>query len=94
MEAVLHGQLEVVDYHIAGRRHALSELYPVAQHTLAAGSVIGLQPPRDLRSCRNAAARQTSVSLHVYGQHLHEVMRYAHVDGAHYRSERTVRASA
>jgi 3-mercaptopropionate dioxygenase len=89
VEALLHGQLEVVDYRIAGRHKALTELHPADHRPLAAGSVIGLLPPHDLHSCRNAGSRTTAVSLHVYGKRLEEVLRYAHVEDALYRPERT-----
>lgn len=88
VEAVLRGQLEVVDYRIAGRHDALAELHPAGHHSLPAGSVIGLLPPHDLHSCRNAGAREVAVSLHIYGRPLHEVIRYAHVENALYRPER------
>ena len=88
VEALLHGQLEVVDYRIAGRHEALTELHPAEHRPLAAGSVIGLLPPHDLHSCRNAGARAIAVSLHVHGRQLEEVLRYTHVEGALYRPER------
>lgn len=88
VEAVLRGQLEVVDYRIAGRHKALSELRPAEHRPLPAGSVIGLLPPHDLHSCRNAGKRETTVSLHIYGKHLKEVTRYVHVEESHYRAEK------
>lgn len=90
VEAVLRGQLEVVDYRIAGRhKAALTELRPADHRPLPAGSVIGLLPPHDLHSCRNAGKRDIAVSLHIYGKQLKEVVRYAHVEETLYRAERT-----
>ncbi len=88
VEAVLRGQLEVVDYRIAGRHKALTELRPADHRPLPAGSVIGLLPPHDLHACRNAASRGTTVSLHIYGKHLKDVTRYVHVEESHYRAEK------
>ena len=88
VEALLQGQLEVVDYRIAGRHKALTELHPADHRPLVAGNVIGLLPPHDLHSCRNAGSRTTAVSLHVYGKQLQEVLRYTHVEEALYRPER------
>lgn len=88
VEAVLRGQLEVVDYRIAGRHKALAELHPASHHPLATGNVIGLLPPHHLHSCRNAGKRETAVSLHIYGTQLKEVLRYVHVEEALYRPER------
>ncbi|TWI00002.1 putative metal-dependent enzyme (double-stranded beta helix superfamily) [Luteimonas cucumeris] len=89
VEAVLQGELEVVDYRIAGRRGALTALRPTDHRPLPAGSLIGLLPPHDLHACRNASARVTAVSLHVYGRELKEVRRYTQVEDGLYRSERT-----
>lgn len=89
VEAVLRGRLDVLDYRVRGRHRALSELHPADQHPLVDGTVIGLLPPHDLHSCRNASARETAVSLHVYGEPLENVKRYIHVDGDLYRPERT-----
>jgi 3-mercaptopropionate dioxygenase len=94
VEAVLRGQLEVVDYRIAGRHKALAELHPAGHRPLPAGEVIGLLPPHDLHSCRNASNRETAVSLHVYGTPLDSVKRYAHVEDALYRAERVRLSSA
>lgn len=90
VEAVLRGRLDVLDYKVRGRHRALSELHPVDQHQhpLVDGKVIGLLPPHDLHSCRNSSARETAVSLHVYGQPLDNVKRYVHVEGNLYRPER------
>lgn len=88
VEAVLRGQLEVVDYRIAGRHKALAELHPADHRPLPAGEVIGLLPPHHLHSCRNAGARETAVTLHVYGAPLDKVKRYSHVEDALYRVER------
>jgi len=94
VEAVLRGQLEVVDYRVAGRHKALAELHPADHRRLTAGEVIGLLPPHDLHSCRNAGNRETAVSLHVYGTPLDSVKRYAHVEDALYRAERVRLSSA
>lgn len=88
VEAVLRGHLDVLDYRQQGRHRALSELRPSDQHPLADGAVIGLLPPHDLHSCRNASARETAVTLHVYGKPLDNVKRYVHVEGDLYRAER------
>ena len=88
VEALLHGQLEVVDYRVAGRHQALTELHPAEHRPLVAGNVLGLLPPHDLHSCRNAGSRTTAVSLHIYGRHLQDVLRYTHVEDALYRPER------
>jgi predicted metal-dependent enzyme (double-stranded beta helix superfamily) len=88
VEAVLRGRLDVLDYRVRGRHRALSELHPADQHPLVDGAVIGLLPPHDLHSCRNADARETAVSLHVYGQPLDSIKRYVHVEGDLYRPER------
>ncbi|MCL1635006.1 cysteine dioxygenase family protein [Luteimonas sp. SX5] len=87
VEAVLRGQLEVLDYRIADRQGALTELHPADHRPLPAGSVIGLLPPHDLHSCRNAGARATAVTLHIYGTRLDRVTRYTHVEEALYRAE-------
>ena len=87
VEAVLRGQLEVVDYRIAGRHRAFTELHPADHRPLPAGSVIGLLPPHDLHSCRNVGARATAVTLHIYGTRLDRVTRYTHVEEALYRAE-------
>lgn len=89
VEAVLRGELEVVDYRIAGRHKALAELRPADHRPLPAGSVIGLLPPHDLHACRNAAKRGVTVSLHLYGTRLTDVTRYVAVDDGLYRAERT-----
>lgn len=89
VEAVLRGRLDVLDYRIRGRHRSLSELHPADQHALVDGTVIGLLPPHDLHSCRNAGTRDTAVSLHVYGKPLDNVKRYVHVEGDLYRAERT-----
>ncbi len=88
VEAVLRGQLEVVDYRIADRQGAFTELHPTDHRPLPTGSVIGLLPPHDLHSCRNVGARATAVTLHIYGKRLDEVTRYMHVEDALYRAER------
>ena len=88
VEAVLRGELEVLDYRIGGRHKALTELRPADHRRLPAGSVIGLLPPHDLHACRNAAKRGVTVSLHVYGKHLQEVTRYAHAEESLYRAEK------
>ena len=88
VEAVLRGELSVVDYRLAKRSRALVGLRPVEQHSLREGDIIGLLPPHHLHSCRNASARQTAVSLHVYGTPLDNVHRYAHVEDDLYRPER------
>lgn len=93
VEAVLRGQLEVVDYRIAERHKALTELHPADHRSLPAGSVIGLLPPHDLHSCRNAGKRDIAVSLHIYGKQLKEVVRYSHVEEALYHAERVRLAS-
>lgn len=90
VEAVLCGQLEVLDYRVAAQHRALSELHPAGHHTLDAGTVLGLLPPHDLHSCRNASARGTAVSLHIYGKHLQHVKRYSHVEGDLYRPQRVM----
>lgn len=89
VEAVLRGRLDVLDYRIRGRHRSLSELHPADQHALVDGTVIGLLPPHDLHSCRNADTRETAVSMHVYGKPLDNVKRYVHVEGDLYRHERT-----
>ncbi|MCA0392824.1 MAG: cysteine dioxygenase family protein [Proteobacteria bacterium] len=88
IEAVLHGELEVVDFRSVREYEALSELVPSGQHRLRAGEVIGLLPPHDLHACRNVGTRGPAVSLHVYGRHLEEVRSYVHLDGRLYRQER------
>jgi len=88
VEAVLGGRLDVLDYRVRGRHRSLSELHPANQHVLVDGTVIGLLPPHDLHSCRNAGVRETAVSLHVYGKPLDNVKRYVHVEGHLYRPER------
>lgn len=88
IEAVLRGELEVVDFRRVREYEALSELVPGGLHRLSPGQVIGLLPPHDLHACRNVAARQVAVSLHVYGRQLEEVRRYKHVEGRLYRQER------
>jgi len=88
VEAVLHGQLEVVDYRIAGRHKALTELHPADHRPLPAGTILGLLPPHDLHSCRNVNARAVAVSLHIYGKRLKDVTCYTHVEDALYRAER------
>ena len=88
VEAVLRGRLDVLDYRVRGRHRALSELHPADQHPLVDGTVIGLLPPHDLHACRNGSARETAVSLHVYGRPLDNVKRYVHVEGNLYRPER------
>lgn len=88
VEAVLRGRLDVLDYKVRGRHRALSELHPFDQHPLVDGTVIGLLPPHDLHSCRNGSARETAVSLHIYGKPLDSVKRYVHVEGNLYRPER------
>lgn len=88
VEAVLRGELEVLDYRVAGRHKALTELRPADHRPLPAGSVIGLLPPHDLHACRNAGKRGVTVSLHVYGKHLKEVTRYVHVEESQYRTEK------
>ena len=93
IEAVLRGELEVVDFRSLRQYEALGELVPSGQHRLAAGQVIGLLPPHDLHACRNVATREVAVSLHVYGRHLDEVRRYVHVQGRLYRQERMRLAS-
>lgn len=94
VEAVLRGRLEVVDYGIAGRSRALMTLHPRDHHALVDGSVIGLLPPHDLHSCRNAGNRETAVSLHVYGTPLEHVRRFVHVERDLYRPERVRLTSA
>ena len=88
VEAVLRGRLDVLDYRVRGRHRSLAELHPANQHALVDGTVIGLLPPHDLHSCRNAGARETAVSLHIYGKPLDNVKRYLHVEGDLYRPER------
>lgn len=88
IEAVLHGELEVVDFRSVREYEALSELVPSGQHRLRAGQVISLLPPHDLHACRNVGTRGPAVSLHVYGRHLEEVRSYVHLDGRLYRQER------
>jgi predicted metal-dependent enzyme (double-stranded beta helix superfamily) len=88
VEAVLRGRLDVLDYRVRGRHRALSDLRPADHHLLVDGTVIGLLPPHDLHSCRNAGTRETAVSLHVYGQPLDNIKRYVHVEGHLYRPER------
>lgn len=88
VEAVLRGRLDVLDYRVRGRHRALSDLRPADHHLLVDGTVIGLLPPHDLHSCRNADARETAVSLHVYGRPLDSVKRYVHVEDDLYRPER------
>ena len=88
VEAVLRGRLDVLDYRVRGRHRALSDLRPADHHLLVDGTVIGLLPPHDLHSCRNADARETAVSLHVYGRPLDSVKRYIHVEDDLYRPER------
>jgi predicted metal-dependent enzyme (double-stranded beta helix superfamily) len=88
VEAVLRGELEVVDFRSLRQYEALSELVPSGQHRLGAGEVIGLLPPHDLHACRNVATRDVAVTLHVYGRDLGEVRRYVHVEGRLYRQDR------
>lgn len=87
IEAVLQGELEVVDYRVADRRDALVELHPVGHHQMTPGSVIGLLPPHDLHACGNAVPDGVTVSLHIYGHHMEEVQRYAHVENLWYRPQ-------
>lgn len=87
IEAVLKGELEVVDYRMAGRRDALVELHPVGHHQMTPGSVIGLLPPHDLHACGNVVPDGVTVSLHIYGHHMEEVQRYAHVENLLYRPQ-------
>ncbi len=94
IEAVLHGELEVVDFRSVREYEALNELLPSGQHRLAAGDVIGLLPPHDLHACRNVGTRQSAVSLHVYGRHLEEVRSYVHLEGRLYRQEQVRLRSA
>ncbi len=93
VEAVLRGQLEVVDYDIASRNRALTALRPSGHHALVDGSVIGLLPPHDVHACRNAGNRETAVSLHVYGTPLDTVRRFVHVEDDLYRPEKIRLAS-
>lgn len=88
IEAVLRGELEVVDFRSVREYEALSELLPSGHHRLRAGQVISLLPPHDLHACRNVGTRGPAVSLHVYGRHLEEVRSYVHLDGRLYRQER------
>jgi len=88
IEAVLRGELEVVDFRSVREYEALSELVPSGLHRLLPGNVISLLPPHDLHACRNVGTRQVAVSLHVYGRQLEEVRRYAHIEGRLYRQER------
>ena len=88
IEAVLRGELEVVDYRIVREYEALSELEPGGRHRLRAGEVISLLPPHDLHACRNVAGDAAAVSLHVYGRQLDQVRSYVHLDGRLYRQER------
>lgn len=88
IEAVLRGELEVVDFRSVREYEALSELLPSGQHRLRAGQVISLLPPHDLHACRNVGTRGPAVSLHIYGRHLEEVRSYVHLDGRLYRQER------
>ncbi len=88
VEAVLRGELEVLDYRIAGRHKALTELRPADHRPLPAGSVIGLLPPHHLHACRNAGQRGVTVSLHIYGKPLRDVTRYMHEHEALYREEK------
>ena len=88
IEAVLRGELEVVDFRSVREYEALSELLPSGQHRLVPGEVIGLLPPHDLHACRNVSTRESAVSLHVYGRNLEEVRSYVHLEGRLYRQER------
>ena len=88
IEAVLRGELEVVDFRSVREYEALSELVPSGHHRLRAGEVISLLPPHDLHACRNVGTRGPAVSLHIYGRHLEEVRSYVHLDGRLYRQER------
>lgn len=94
VEAVLRGRLEVVDYRVRDRNRALARLRASGRHELEGGRVIGLLPPHDLHACRNPGARDTTVTLHIYGTPLEEVRRYVHVEGELYRPERVRLASA
>lgn len=88
IEALLRGRLEVVDYRIVAQHRALAELRPAASHTLEPGTVLGLLPPHDLHACRNASARETAVTLHIYGRALETVKRYTEVGDGLYRPQR------
>ncbi|MCR6663147.1 MAG: cysteine dioxygenase family protein [Luteimonas sp.] len=87
VEAVLRGELEVVDFRSVREYEALNELLPSGQHRLKAGNVISLLPPHDLHACRNVGTRETAVSLHIYGRHLERVRSYVHLEGRLYRQE-------
>lgn len=87
VEAVLQGELEVTDFRSVREFDALTELLPIGQHRLVAGSVISLLPPHDLHACRNVGTRKPAVSLHIYGRHLERVRSYVHLDGRLYRRE-------
>lgn len=90
VEAVLLGQLEVIDYRVRGRKRALSQLEECGRHVLDPGGVIPLLPPQDLHQCRNPSESEIAVSLHVYGRHLQHVKRYTRVEGDLYRPERVM----
>ena len=88
IEAVLRGELEVVDFRSVREYEALSELVPSGLHRLSPGQVISLLPPHDLHACRNVATRQVAVSLHIYGRQLEQVRRYVHIEERLYRQDR------
>jgi len=88
VEAVLRGCLDVLDYRVHRQQRALSTLRPADQHSLVDGTVIGLLPPHDLHSCRNASTHESAVSLHIYGRPLENIKRYVQVEGDVYRPER------
>ena len=88
VEAVLRGRLEVSDYSAGAHAGGLEHLHARDRHSLEDGRVIGLLPPHDLHACRNPGARDTAVTLHIYGTPLEEVRRYVHVEGDLYRPER------
>lgn len=87
VEAVLRGELEVVDFRSVREYEALNELLPSGQHRLSQGSVISLLPPHDLHACRNVGTREVAVSLHIYGRHLERVRSYVHLEGRLYRQD-------
>lgn len=87
VEAVLRGELEVVDFRSVREYEALNELLPSGQHRLTPGDVISLLPPHDLHACRNVGTRDAAVSLHIYGRHLERVRSYVHLEGRLYRQE-------
>lgn len=95
VEAVLRGRLDVVDYRVRHREQALAELQPRGGHSLVDGQIIGLLPPHDLHLCRNPDPRGAAVSLHVYGEALHDVTRFVPIDDAGwFRPERVRLESA